>query len=115
MTRIHGITIKLYNRVQTGEDALHRPVYEEIPEDVENVLVGEPSTEDIVNTQNLTGRRGQYWLGIPKGDMHEWENRTVELPPPFAGRYQTFGAVIAGIEDMVPLSWNKKVMVERYE
>lgn len=114
MKRIHGITITLYNKTQTGEDAFHVPVYEETPEAVENVLVGEPSTEDIANTLNLTGRRLQYWLAIPKGDTHEWEDRRVELPGPFAGIYRTFGGVIAGIEENIPLSWNKKVMIERY-
>lgn len=115
MTRIHGITIKLYNRTKIGIDELHRPIYEETPEEVENVLVGEPSTDDIINTQTLTGKRVQYWLGIPKGDTHVWTDRVVELPEPFAGKYRTFGDVIAGIEDMIPLSWNKKVMVERYD
>lgn len=115
MTLIHGITVKLYNRRQVGIDKGNRPIYEETPEDVENVLVGEPTTEEITNTLTLTGKRGQYWLGIPKGDTRQWENRNVELPEPFTGKYRTIGFAIAGIESLVPLSWNKKIMVERYE
>lgn len=32
----------------------------------------------------------------------------------FGRKWRTFGGVIQGIEDMLPLPWNKKVKVERY-
>lgn len=65
--RIHGITIQLYEQVQTGVDAFNRPVYAETAVDVDNVLIGEPSTQDIVDELNLSGRKLAYTLGIPKG------------------------------------------------
>lgn len=111
---IQGITIQLLNRKQTGTDNFNCPVYEEIPEDVENVLVGTPSTNDITDTLNLTGKRVSYVLGIPKGDTHEWTDRRVILPDPFAGTYQVIGFPVAGIEANIPLSWGKNVYLERY-
>ena len=109
---IHGITILLYEKRQTGTDAFHAPIYEETPIEVPNVLVGEPSAEDIVNEMQLYGKRIAYTLAIPKGDTHDWNDVTVEF---FGQKWRTYGGVTQGIEDMIPLAWNKKVKVERYE
>lgn len=114
---LKGITVKLYERQQFGKDALNRPVYIETPVEVENVLIGPPSDDEILQTLNLTGKRIVYKLGIPKGDTHQWEDCKVELVPPFPepGMYQAVGPVTAGIESLVPGPWNKQVKVERYE
>lgn len=111
---ITGVTIQLLNKTQTGTDAFNRPIYEEMAEDIENVLVGQPSSDEIKSTLELKGKKVSYVLAIPKGDTHEWENKLVILPEPFAGTYQVIGFPTAGIEANIPLSWNKKVMVERY-
>lgn len=108
---IHGITIILYEKRKTGVDAFNAPVYAETPVEVQNVLVGEPSTEDVVSEMQLYGKQIAYTLGIPKGDTHDWEDATVEL---FGQKFRTYGGVTQGIEDMIPLAWNKKVKVERY-
>lgn len=108
---IHGITVLLYEKRQTGTDALNAPVYEEVPVEVPGVLVGEPTAEDIVNDLQLYGKRIAYTLGIPKGDTHNWNEVTVEF---FGQKFRTYGGVTQGIEDMIPLAWNKKVKVERY-
>ena len=108
---IHCITVRLYVKSQTGTDAFNAPVYAETPIDVPNVLVGEPTAEDIVNDLQLYGKRIAYTLGIPKGDAHDWENATVEF---FGKKFRTYGGVTQGIEDLIPLLWNKKVKVERY-
>ncbi|OUQ41417.1 hypothetical protein B5E65_12340 [Gemmiger sp. An120] len=108
---IRGITILLYEKRQTGTDAFHAPIYEETPIEVPNVLVGEPSAEDIVNEMQLYGKRIAYTLAIPKGDTHDWNDATVEF---FGQKWRTYGGVTQGIEAMIPLSWNKKVKVERY-
>ena len=112
MGKLHGITIKLYERVQTGTDAFNRPVYAETAEEVENVLVGEPSTDDIAAELNISGKKLAYTLGIPKGDTHTWTDRTVEF---FGERFRTFGKPMQGIDDLIPLDWDKKVKVEQYE
>lgn len=70
---IHGIDVVLYVENQIGTDAFNAPVFEEIPTVVRNVIVGEPSAEDIVNDLQLYGKRIAYTLGIPKGDDHDWE------------------------------------------
>lgn len=108
---IHGITVRLHVKSQTGTDAFNAPVYTETPIDVPNVLVGEPTAEDIVNDLQLYGKRIAYTLGIPKGDAHDWENATVEF---FGKKFRTYGGVTQGIDDLIPLLWNKKVKVERY-
>lgn len=108
---MQGITITLYNRTQTGTDEFNAPIYTETAEQIENVLIGEPSTDDITDTLTLYGKRLAYTLGIPKGDTHTWTDRTVEF---FGERFRTIGEPTMGIEHLIPLSWNKKVKVERY-
>lgn len=109
---MRGVTITLYNKVQTGVDAFNRPVYEDVATTVDNVLIGEPTTEDVINELNLTGKHLAYTLAIPKGDAHEWNDRKVEF---FGEVFRTYGEPTQGIEHLIPLSWNKKVKVERYE
>lgn len=111
---IHGITIQLMVKTQTGTDTLNRPVYSEVPVDIEDVLVGQPEAEYPISDLNLSGKKAEYWLGIPKGDTHEWTDAKVILPEPFAGTYRVVGFPIAGIEENIPLRWNKKVKVEKY-
>lgn len=108
---LKGIDIILHNRIQSGTDAFGAPVYEDSTETVSNVLVGEPSTDDIISEQQLYGRKLAYTLAIPKGDAHDWLNKTVEF---FGETFQTYGDVTQGIDAMIPLQWNKKVKVERY-
>lgn len=106
-----GENIVLYNRTQVGIDDFNRPIYTETAETVENVLIGEPTSEDIINELNLSGKRLAYTLAIPKGDAHEWRDRTVEF---WGQRFRTFGRPTQGIEHLIPLAWNKKVKVEVY-
>ena len=108
---MRGISIILYTSTQTGTDDFNRPIYTEAPVTVENVLVGEPSTDDIVAEINMTGKRLAYTLAIPKGDTHDWTDKTVEF---FGERFKTIGEPTQGIDHLIPLSWNKKVKVERY-
>lgn len=110
--RIHGVDVTLYEKKQTGTDPMGNPVFEEIPVVVSNVLIGSPGAQDVKSLQDLTGRTCVYTLGLPKGDTHDWENRRVHF---FGDDFMTFGIPTNGIEDLIPLEWNKKVMVERYE
>lgn len=111
MTLIKGITVTLFDRVETGKDGFNRPVYEEIPVKVENVLVSPASETDIVSQLNLTGKKAVYTLAIPKGDRHNWVDRNVQF---FGKMWRTFGFPIKGIDENIPLDWNVKVTVERY-
>lgn len=111
MALLKGITIQLVGLKKTGSDPFGNPIYEETDIDVENVLVSPTSTDDIVNQLTLTGKKAVYTLGIPKGDTNDWEDKEVKF---FGKRWRTFGFPIEGIEDLIPLDWHKKVMVERY-
>lgn len=108
---LHGITVTLYEKTPAGADAFGAPVYTETPVEVKNVLVGEPSADDIVGELQLYGKRIAYTLGIPKGDAHSWDDVTVEF---FGRKFRTYGGVVEGIDDLIPLAWNRKVKVERY-
>lgn len=112
MLRPHGITITLWNKTQTGTDPLGAPIYAEIPEPVDDVIVAPASSQEILDATNLYGKKAVYTLGIPKGDTHEWRDKEVTF---FGQDWKTFGIPTEGIEDLIPLRWNKKIMVARYE
>lgn len=111
MAAIRGIPVILYDRVQTGTDDFHAPVYSETPVTVENVLVCPVSTQDIITDFQLYGKRAEYELCIPKEDTHTWEDRVVDF---FGQKWHTFGIPQQWQESQLPLAWNKRVKVERY-
>ncbi len=111
---INGISITLKKKTQTGTDDLNRPIYSYEDITVDDVLVGEPTTDEITNTLSLYGKEVKYTLAIPKGDTNTWVDTDVVLPAPFEGKYRTIGYPTAGIEENIPLRWNKKVKIERY-
>lgn len=109
---IQGITVKLYDKTEDGFDNFGRPVFIEIAKEVENVLPIQPSTDEVVNELNLTGKKVEYKLCIPKGDTNIWENRKVEF---FGEEFQTYGHIIQYVEKNTPTAWNKQIYVVRYE
>lgn len=111
MPKPKGITVTLIDRTQTGTDAFNRPVYADVEIPVDNVLIGEPSTEDVANEFNLSGKTVAYTLAIPKGDTNDWTNRQVSF---WGETFRTIGSPTQGIETLIPLDWNRKVRVERY-
>ena len=108
---IKGIPVTLYEKTVIGKDEFDRPLHQEIPVTIENVLVAPASADDIVSQLNLTGKKAVYTLAIPKGDKHNWLDRRVQF---FGETWQTFGFPVKGIEENIPLDWNEKVMVEKY-
>lgn len=112
MVLMNGIDIILISTTPTGVDDFGSPLVEEKEIIVKNVLVAPASTDDITNSVNLTGKKAIYTLGIPKGDTNVWENKEVVF---FGKRWKTIGIPVEGIEDLIPLNWHKKVMVEHYE
>lgn len=113
MGRLKGITVYLHERVSAGRDAFNREQFEEKITAVENVLVAplSQSGEEVINELSLNGKKARYQLAIPKGDGHSWEDVTVEF---FGEKWKTVGYSTMGIESMIPLDWNRKVVVERY-
>lgn len=112
MAILKGITVKLVDKIQESQDPFGAPIYVDHEIEVENVLVSPTTSDDMVNQLNLTGKKAVYTLAIPKGDDHDWEDKEVIF---FDQRWRTFGFTTQGIETLIPLDWNKKVMVERYE
>ena len=109
---IRGADVLLYVRTKNGEDEFHAPVWRETPVTVHNVLIGEPDADAVVSDLQLCGRRLAYVLAIPKGDTNDWDGVTVEF---FGRKWRTYGGVTEGIEELLPLAWNKQGKVERYE
>jgi hypothetical protein len=109
---MQGIDIILYDKQKTGEDAFGHPVYAETPVTVENVLVGEPTSDEVTDALNLYGKHVAYTLAIPKGDTNTWTDRMVEF---FGEKFKVIGHPTQGIDHLIPLAWNKKVRVEHYE
>ena len=109
---IKGIDIILHQKEVVGVDAFNHEVVEYEDFVVSNVLVTPASTEDAIDILNLEGKRAEYSLCIPKGDEHNWTDAEVEF---FGNRWKTIGVPKEYIESMVPLAWNKQIMVERYE
>lgn len=112
---LKGTTIKYIPQEKQGNDGFNKPMYaypEEKAEFVENILIAPTSSSDVLSATDLTGKRAIYTLAIPKEDTHDWERCIVEF---FGQRWKPFGISLEGIPENIPLGWNKKVTVERYE
>ena len=109
-----------FNRIVSVEppaierDDFNRPVTQDVETTVDNVLVAPLSQtgDEIIDELSLNGKKVKYQMAIPKGDTHSWEDAEVEF---FGVRWKTIGFSTIGIEDMIPLDWNRKVLVERVE
>lgn len=108
---MRGMTIQLVVETVTGYDDFGAPITTEVLEDVNDVLVGQPTTDDVTNSINLYGKKCEYKIGIPKGDTHDWTDRIVIIR---GERFHTIGFPERGIDENVPLRWYQNVKVERY-
>lgn len=114
---MRGITVTLYQKTQSGTDPFGAPTWTESTVNVDNVLVGEPSTDDITTGTDLYGKRIDYMLGIPKGDTHDWQDAKVSWTDSYGRTItcETFGFPITGVEHLVPGPWHMKVRCHRIE
>jgi hypothetical protein len=106
-----GTTVQLVVGTVTSYDPFGNPVETEQLVDVADVLVGQPSTDDITSSIQLYGKRIDYVLGIPKGDQNDWTDATVYI---WGERFRTIGYPMTGEQENIPLRWGKNVKVERY-
>ena len=113
MALLKGIPVVLITKTATDKDAFNRPIERETRMTVNNVLVSPVSQTDVavINELAMNGKKVTYQLAIPKGDTHIWEDAEVEL---FGERWKTVGYSTIGIDDLIPLEWNRKILVERY-
>lgn len=111
---IRGITVQLWERTQTGADAFGAPIYTSQPTDVTNVLVAEPTTEDIAVSTALYQKTIRYMLGIPKGDRHDWKDKRVTWTDAYGIFHdcRSFGYPVTGVEENIPGPWHMKVRCE---
>ena len=110
---IRGVDVTLYERTPgSTADEFGAAVFTETAVTVHNVLISPAAQEDIVNDLQLFGSRAVYELCIPKGDTHDWCDCRVSF---FGSDFHVYGPVVEYIEANVPLKWNRKVRVERYE
>ena len=106
-----GMTVQLVVGTVTGYDPFDAPIEQEELVDVADVLVGQPTTDDVTNTIQLYGKHIAYVLGIPKGDTHNWQDAKVYI---WGEPYRTIGFPQTGIQANIPLRWGTNVKVERY-
>lgn len=106
-----GTTVKVLQKTVTGQNEMHEDIVTEKWIDVPDVLVGQPTTDDITSTLQLYGKRIEYVLGIPKGDTNDWTDTEVEI---WGEKYKTIGYPMTGESENIPLRWGKNVKVERY-
>jgi len=111
-----GTTVTLYEKVETGKDPLGNPIYEETPIEVGDVLIGEPTTDDVDTSISLFSKKITYMLGIPKGDTHNWVDKHVSWVDSYGHTFhvRTFGYPITGIEANIPTRWHQKIRCEQY-
>ena len=108
---IKGTTVTLIKKTQSGTDDFGAPIYTEEEIEVNDVLVGQPSSEDLISELELTGKHIAYVLGIPKSDTNVWSDTDVII---WGERYRTIGLPQTGIQENIPLRWKANIKVERY-
>ena len=105
-------TVTLYEKKANGADGFNKTIWKETAVEIPGVLYAPSSSQEILDGVNLYGKKAVYTLAIPKGDTHNWEDCKVS----FLGQnWHVFGIPLEGIEENIPLAWNKKVTVERYD
>lgn len=109
--KIKGVSVVLHVRTEGELDPLGNPTYTTEDVTVDNVLWNVSTVDDLIDKDRLEGTMELYTLSIPKGDEHKWLENTVT----FNGKTFHCYAESEGIEELIPLSWNKKVLVERYD
>lgn len=113
---MRGLTVTLYEVAQTGTNPFGEPVYTEMPVEVANVLVGEPTSDEMAVATALYQKTIKYMLGIPKGDQHNWVDKKVSWTDAYGMTHvcHTVGFPITGIEANIPTPWHAKVRCEDF-
>lgn len=108
---IKGETVILIEKIKNGTDAFGAPIFTENEVEIKDVLIGNPSTDAVINELQLYGKRLIFVLGIPKGDNHNWQDTIVVIR---GERFKTYGFPLTQTAANVPGRWNMQVKVEIY-
>lgn len=106
-----GTTVQLVVKTTTSTDPFGAPIETEELVNISDVLVGQPSSDDVTGTMEMYGKVVAYTLGIPKGDTHNWYDADVVI---WGERFHTIGYPVTGEQENIPLRWGQNVKVERY-
>ena len=106
-----GMTVQLVVKSSSETDPFGAPIETEEIVDIQDCLVGQPSTDEIAQAMEMYGKRIAYVIGVPKGDEHVWVDTDVIL---WGERFRTIGYPMTGIQGNIPLRWGQNVRVERY-
>lgn len=109
---LNQTAIQIKTRTQTGKDALNHPIYTEDWEEVSGCVVGSPSSEDIENEMNLSGKRIAYEVFLPNDDTHTWAGSEVRIK---GKQYRVIGDVKESFVSFSHIPCNKLISVEAYE
>ena len=109
---LNQTTIQIKTRTQTGVDAFNRPTYTDAWEDVAGCVVGSPSSEDVENELNLSGKRIAYEIFLPNGDTHTWNGTSVMIG---SREYRVIGDARESFVSFPHIPCNKLISVEAYE
>ena len=111
MGKIKGVSVVLHTRTVKENDPLGNPIYKTEDVTVNNVLWNVSTADDLIDSTRLEGTKELYTLAIPKGNANTWLENTVT----FNNKTYHCYAESEGMDDLTPLEWNKKVLVERYD
>lgn len=114
---MRGLTVTLYLPTSSSSvDPFGNVIYTEQAVTVDNVLVGEPTTDDITTSTALYQKTIRFMLGIPKGDTHDWMDKKVSWTDAYGRTItcKTFGYPITGVEANIPTPWHMKVRCEDF-
>lgn len=106
-----GMTVQLVVKSSSETDPFGAPIETEEIVDIQDCLVGQPSTDEIAQAMEMYGKQIAYVIGVPKGDEHVWVDTDVIL---WGERFRTIGYPMTGIQGNIPLRWGQNVRVERY-
>lgn len=111
---IKGVPVILHINEVTGKDGFNQDIVTPTSVTVENVVIGQPSSQDVLNEYNLSGKTISYILAIPAADDHVWENTVVEF---YGRKWRTVGIADQYMDGFMgdAFPWNKRIKVEAYE
>lgn len=116
---LRGERVALYRRTEIGRDALDEPIYEWIPELVENVLVnpiysGAVTGDSLANPNRPDGINIRYNLAFPKTYKGDFTHCKIVLVD--RGMKYEDALKVSGSPDRLspsPTEWNVMVAVGR--
>lgn len=111
-----GRTVTVLRPVPGAVDPFGAPTVASVSrEDVENVLVSQPSTDAIEQTTRQYGAACELTLNFPKTYTEPLRGCSIEMPAPWSGVFEVIGEPIPLQPDLCPDERNRDVHVRRVD